>query len=1155
MNVVYDFSGSILDSYWEEIQQGKVRFAFFNAVQPHAFYQPIDHFLQRHTEQAPQVHHFQFSRDQVGGAYAPVLELLRSMFDSEKPEYIQWQQNKQIPTFIRHNLHLALTEQTPDQPPQLFLNEVKYLKSQLHYQLLKLLQIFVGTTPHIISLTNLHLASPTIQELICSFLQYTDLHIPCLFSFQLNRRYVFQTHDQNEHWHQFLLNIESQHSLINLANSASEHTLSIQDTPYIDFDQPSETLLQLANEQHILLAFTESNLLLENILEDSFELSEQQIHNAELLLAKNYYFLQNNQQSIAYLERMKERAHKQNAQDILTHTYALLSLVYRANYDYESAVSNAFKSLNHARNTKDDDLITMALFIFDQSQTPPLSDQNWEQLLSLLDQNSQRDHFKAYALKNSYTYHDYYEKHHDYHHTLTLYQRNCQFAVDYFEQQGLLPALAEAHHDIAIINSLMDNFEDAVLHLQTSKSISESLNDTINIVRIINGMGYLYFLRESFETAFNYFIEAFHLLQAEKDYQEICSTLFNLGLVSCQCREYSVSFQFFDTIQKLMSILNFAHIPYHTSHEVNIMRAFCLVKMDETTKAMEIMNNLPGLENHKNSQTAFFYVMVSALIADKHHNHVHAIKYFQLAKKQLKLNIKSDVCLLPLFYLEYAIVLKRISGDFQVEIDNGIQCAEKLNYSIYIDWLKQLPMSTAADFKIELPQHNVNLNTLLEFAKTTQRINSLQHNINKIKFLHQLQNLLFKEHNKEKIASKALILLQTFFPLEFGAIYLVQDGDWHTYCCKLPVDCDPKRLLADIRIFIYTKQLWLQHYSDEDEHKSYLANYVKYAINIPLILNGNIIGSIFLATHEQDCIISNSDTDTLSIAAQQLTEAFNRIDKAIELKAKNEKLEATMQELTLTQKELVEAEKMASLGQLVAGVAHEINTPIGVAITATTFSINEEKKLSKSLSENQLSKKQLTDFLEELSNTNLMVFNNLQTASKLIKEFKQVAVDQNTEEKRHFRLHKYLSEIIGSLTPQLKQHQVTLNCEGEQDIDVHNYPGVLYQIISNFVMNSIYHGFQPEQDKCIHIHYERAAQNKQQVILTYRDTGCGISPDIAAKVFEPFFTTRRNKGGTGLGLHIVYNLVVQKMRGSIQCIPNPGQGAEFIIKFPCDLDS
>ena len=268
------------------------------------------------------------------------------------------------------------------------------------------------------------------------------------------------------------------------------------------------------------------------------------------------------------------------------------------------------------------------------------------------------------------------------------------------------------------------------------------------------------------------------------------------------------------------------------------------------------------------------------------------------------------------------------------------------------------------------------------------------------------------------------------------------------------------------------------------------------------------------------------------------------------LREANATLMQTLEDLQQTRSHLVETEKMALLGELVAGVAHEINTPVGNSITAVSHLEVKTAEFNQKFSAGQMKKTDLQSYLEFCNNVAKIIFNNLERAAELIRSFKKVAVDQLVEEPRNFDLGEYTQDALISLKPQLKktQHKVTLTCP--DGIKVYWYAGALWQILSNLLNNSIMHAY--EQDDAGHITIDISYENRV-VTLQYADDGKGMTPEVQKKIFEPFFTTRRGMGGTGLGMHIVYNLVIFKMKGTIECFSQLGIGTVFTIKLPDDI--
>ena len=284
-------------------------------------------------------------------------------------------------------------------------------------------------------------------------------------------------------------------------------------------------------------------------------------------------------------------------------------------------------------------------------------------------------------------------------------------------------------------------------------------------------------------------------------------------------------------------------------------------------------------------------------------------------------------------------------------------------------------------------------------------------------------------------------------------------------------------------------------------------------------------------------------------ALQKLNaELEHRVDaRTRDLQSANGQLRRTLDELRLAQKQLVESEKMAALGALVAGVAHEINTPLGIGVTAASHLETESKRVRALVADGGLKRSDLEAYLDTAGSSSELILRNLKRADHLVKSFKQVAVDQSSEQRRVIELAEYLDEILTSLHPRLKRtkHEVVVDCD--PTIRVNTFPGALYQVVVNLVINSLMHGFEEIAAGRVDLAV-RCVDG--QVEIDYRDNGRGMPETVRARIFEPFFTTKRGQGGSGLGMHIVYNLVTQMLGGTVACDSAPGQGVRFLVKFP-----
>jgi len=278
-----------------------------------------------------------------------------------------------------------------------------------------------------------------------------------------------------------------------------------------------------------------------------------------------------------------------------------------------------------------------------------------------------------------------------------------------------------------------------------------------------------------------------------------------------------------------------------------------------------------------------------------------------------------------------------------------------------------------------------------------------------------------------------------------------------------------------------------------------------------------------------------------------LRQRQRRLEKLVE--QRTSALSASLEQLRRTQSRLVQQEKLASLGQLVAGVAHEINTPVGVAIGAASQLKNETAALQQLAAEGRMKRSDFERYLQLTGDLASMLLMNSQRAGTLISSFKQVAADRTSDVRREINLMDYIQEVLWSLDPLLKRSGVQVRLEGSTTVRLVTYPGLLAQVLTNFVQNALSHAFAgiepPEKPPEIVIAVE--ASQDELARFSFSDNGVGMAAEVCQRIFDPFFTTKRNDGGTGLGLHLVYNLVTSPLGGEITVSSQPGQGTSFRV--------
>jgi len=331
---------------------------------------------------------------------------------------------------------------------------------------------------------------------------------------------------------------------------------------------------------------------------------------------------------------------------------------------------------------------------------------------------------------------------------------------------------------------------------------------------------------------------------------------------------------------------------------------------------------------------------------------------------------------------------------------------------------------------------------------------------------------------------------------------------------------------------------------------------IKKIIEIPL---NNLLTFATLSTTQQK-VDKFEETrieefNHLGLKFGKLISKIKKMNKKLEIKVKqrtaeleesNDELQFSIENLKNTQDRLIEAEKMASLGGLVAGVAHEINTPVGIGLTGITHFLRITEDVKKLYNDDYLSKEELEEYLNTSEELAQLINTNLSRTANLVKSFKQVAVDQTSEEKRKFDIKGYVNEVLFSINNVTKHTNIDIEVQCKDNIIINSYPGAISQIVTNLIINSIKHAF--KEKEVGHIVLD-ISQDENDIQFIYKDNGKGIKEENIDRIFEPFFTTNRESGGTGLGLNIVYNIVTNGLGGTIKCISEKGKGVEFVMVF------
>lgn len=378
----------------------------------------------------------------------------------------------------------------------------------------------------------------------------------------------------------------------------------------------------------------------------------------------------------------------------------------------------------------------------------------------------------------------------------------------------------------------------------------------------------------------------------------------------------------------------------------------------------------------------------------------------------------------------------------------------------------------------------------------------------------------------------------------FGILYL--EKSTHTITKQL------KKVFKEILVFSLVLSIFIYIIS------ILLSNYILK----PILSLAKITNEISLSQNYNRKVIYNSNNEisilykAFNSLLENINELRNNLEEKVnkrtnELSSKTILLEDSLKNLKETQEQLIQSEKMSALGNLVSGIAHEVNTPLGNAITSSSIITKESKTLLDEFSNSTLTRSSMEKRLNILNDSSILLVKTLNYSSELIKSFKQISTDQVTNDIRVIELKNYIEEIFLTNNNKLKLIKAKITIHENTDINIKISPGVIAQIFNNLIQNSILHAFDNfNKEAKIEVFL---LKEKDFITIKYKDNGIGINPEIEEKIFEPFVTTKRNNGGTGLGLNIIFNLIHKKLNGTIKLNNNLEIGTEFIINIPINM--
>lgn len=329
-------------------------------------------------------------------------------------------------------------------------------------------------------------------------------------------------------------------------------------------------------------------------------------------------------------------------------------------------------------------------------------------------------------------------------------------------------------------------------------------------------------------------------------------------------------------------------------------------------------------------------------------------------------------------------------------------------------------------------------------------------------------------------------------------------------------------------------------------------------LGVPMLVGNEAIGALVVQSYDPGIRFSDADPSILSMVADSMAAALHRrrlrealertvAERTAQLEQSNQSLQETVGTLERAMGELVQAEKLASLGSMVAGISHELNTPIGNALTVSSTLQERFERLAAQVAGGKMTRSGLAEFVASGLEMSGLVVSATQRAAELITSFKQVAMDQTSAQRRVFDLHQVVDGMLAALGASVERPHIRIHNTVPRGSMCDSYPGPLGRVVANLLHNALLHGFAPAEGGTITIAVEARGSDW---LLSVTDDGAGMTPQVLARAFDPFFTTRLGRGGSGLGLAVCHRIVTSVLGGELSATSSPGQGACFVIGLP-----
>jgi diguanylate cyclase (GGDEF)-like protein len=872
-----DYSTHILANRWQTALSGIPSSMYFSTEKTSPFAGIVSRFSASVSE-TPLVSFHTLTPPSMTEPYFPFLSIIRDYITSAdiEPESILDIADVYPP---QRELFLAcLTISIPHRKDILLPEEVSYERRQIQRSLFALLQFISRRKPLIIAIDGLRNAGPALLD----FLLYMQNHgekarIFCIYAFARNFHWIDE--EERERWDSFLLSISEKITVFDLGNDNFQTEAC--EPPVASWSRVSpEELVRFSRLNQFFLSYDEALLCGREAYPGIFGLSGPSAERLQYYLLNtlgdaHYYCGQHNQAIIQY-QAITEKAQRTDNYKELARSYRKTGLSYLGMGDLDSAKRFSLLDIKITEERLDNaNRVYSYFFSFFLSirNSTNIGKEMYYSLHNMLkDQNL--ENMYAYFAGNSVSYSYYYN---GFPELLRISDESISYYIKNKNEYGL----SSAYHQMGILHSNNAQYGKSFIYLKKSLRLREQIGNPLYIVRVQNGLGYLYYLTNDYLKAFSSFKSSLRLLSRVNAYEETTATLYNIAMLYFVTCNFDKCSGVLDKILKIMHILKIPYLPYHSIQDVYIMQALCSLKMDKFTTALELIHKVLPFEFELPWKPRFLFCLLRAMAYSYQGDTAKALNLFRAAPELLKRADEKNGDILPCYYYEYAKAL--IDNDRGPEagpvIEEGVSFCQSIGSDFHRRRIAGLGTAEiAAGSPFELGSLRLNLDTLVEIAKQEFVLGRLQNKMRDIRFLNLIQTELMLLHSRSGAAQKLIKLLSHHFPMEIISIRSCEDGRPGLVLAQIMSDIEDPSILAGV--FEHAVLFPDKRRFEGAEIKNLFPEIsipLAALTSIPIMSGGLPTAWVFIATKKSGIALTHEDLEILMLTAAQVGILFEKI--------------------------------------------------------------------------------------------------------------------------------------------------------------------------------------------------------------------------------------------------------------------------------------